>query len=618
MMKKKINFIIVLVIVVLYPINLYSQNNDVDNDIDNIDSTEIAFVFDKAVRDLYYNNYPSNFEYISIEQNYYRSFTDEELDALLDDSLLAKRIAIMNINSPFEYKYNQEVKQWIKYYLKHKQFLGRIIGLGELYFPIFEETFSKYEVPLELKYLAVVESALNPNAKSRAGAVGLWQFMYRTGLLYDLNVTSYVDDRRDPYKSTEAAARHMRDLYDIYNDWALVLAAYNAGAGRINRAVLNSGGKTNYWEILPYLPAETRNYVPAFIAVSYVMSYYKELNIVPSPPKFKDVEIDTVAIKYNTNLKTISDFFDIPYEDLKFLNPQYIKNIIPSSEHQIYCIRIPKEYQMQFYSKEKAFYDTLLAQRTISVDTNATIKNVPALQNTGNVIYHKVQRGQTLSGIAAKYRVTVSDIKRWNNLKSNMIYVGQKLKIYSSTPPSKTSSVTSTNTTNQTSSSSAKTQNIVHVVKSGETLSGIASKYGVSVNNIKNWNNLSSDKISIGQKLIINPTEQTSSKTSTQQIHVVKRGETLSGIASKYGVSVDNIRNWNNLSSDKITIGQKLIINPTEQTSSKTETQQIHVVKSGETLSGIANKYNTTVDAIKKANNLKSNKIYVGQKLKIP
>ena len=617
MMKKKINFIIVWVIVVLYPINVYSQNNNIDNDIDNIDSTEIAFVFDKAVRDLYYNNYPSNFEHISIEQNYYRSFTDEELDALLDDSLIAKRIDIMNINSPFEYKYNQDVKQWIKYYLKHKQFLGRVIGLGELYFPIFEETFSKYEVPLELKYLAIVESALNPNAKSRAGAVGLWQFMYRTGLLYDLNVTSYVDDRRDPYKSTEAAARHMRDLYDIYNDWALVLAAYNAGAGRVNKAVLNSGGKTNYWEILPYLPAETRNYVPAFIAVSYIMSYYKDLNIVPSPPKFKDVEIDTIAIKHNTNLKTISDFFEIPYEDLKFLNPQYIKDIIPSSENQIYCIRIPKKYQMQFYSKEKAFYDTLLAQRTITVDTNIT-KNVPALQNTGNVIYHKVQRGQTLSGIAAKYRVTVSDIKRWNNLKSNMIYVGQKLKIYSSTPPSKTSSVTSTNTTNQTSSSSAKTQNIVHVVKSGETLSGIASKYGVSVNNIKNWNNLSSDKISIGQKLIINPTKQTSSKTETQQIHVVKSGETLSGIASKYGVSVNNIKNWNNLSSDKISIGQKLIINPTKQTSSKTETQQIHVVKSGETLSGIANKYNTTVDAIKKANNLKSNKIYVGQKLKIP
>jgi membrane-bound lytic murein transglycosylase D len=465
--------------------------------------------------------------------------------------------------------------------------------------------------------LAIVESALNPNAKSRAGAVGLWQFMYRTGLLYDLNVTSYVDDRRDPYKSTEAAARHMRDLYDIYNDWALVLAAYNAGAGRVNKAVLNSGGKTNYWEILPYLPAETRNYVPAFIAVSYIMTYYKELNIVPSPPKFKDVEIDTIAIKYNTNLKTISDFFEIPYEDLKFLNPQYIKDIIPSSENQIYCIRIPKKYQMQFYSKEKAFYDTLLAQRTITVDTNIT-KNVPALQNTGNVIYHKVQRGETLSGIATKYRVTVSDIKRWNNLKSNMIYVGQKLKIYSSTPPSKTSSVTSTNTTNQSSSSSAKTQNIVHVVKSGETLSGIASKYGVSVDNIKNWNNLSSDKITIGQKLIINPTEQTSSESTTQQIHVVKSGETLSSIANKYGVSVDNIKNWNNLSSDKITIGQKLIINPTEQTSSESTTQQIHVVKSGETLSGIANKYNTTVDAIKKANNLKSNKIYVGQKLKIP
>jgi len=565
MMKKKINFIIVWAILVLCPMNVYSQNNDVD-------STEIAFVFDKAVRDLYYNNYPSNFEHISIEQNYYRSFTDEELDALLDDSLLAKRIAIMNINSPFEYKYNQDIKQWIKYYLKHRQFLGRIIGLSELYFPIFEETFSKYDVPLELKYLAVVESALNPNAKSRAGAVGLWQFMYRTGLLYDLNVTSYVDDRKDPYKSTEAAARHMRDLYDIYHDWALVLAAYNAGAGRINRAVLNSGGKTNYWQILPYLPAETRNYVPAFIAVSYIMSYYNELNIVPSPPKFKDVEIDTVAIKYNTNLKTISDFFGIPYEDLKFLNPQYIKDIIPSSEHQIYCIRIPKKYQMQFYSKEKAFYDTLLAKRTVTIDTNTTLKNIPIVQNTGNVIYHKVQSGQTLSTIAAKYRVNVSDIKRWNNLKSNMIYVGQKLKIYTNSPPPKTSSTASTNatantsttnttnTSNQSSSTSTKTQNIVHIVKSGETLSAIASKYGVSVDNIKKWNNLSSDKLSIGQKLKINPTTQTSSKTVTQQMHTVKSGETLSSIANKYNTTVDAIMKANNLKSTKIYVGQKLKI----------------------------------------------------------
>ena len=567
-MKKKINFIIVWAILVLCPMNVYSQNND----IDNVDSTEIAFVFDKAVRDLYYNNYPSNFEHISIEQNYYRSFTDEELDALLDDSLLAKRIAIMNINSPFEYKYNQDIKQWIKYYLKHRQFLGRIIGLSELYFPIFEETFSKYDVPLELKYLAVVESALNPNAKSRAGAVGLWQFMYRTGLLYDLNVTSYVDDRKDPYKSTEAAARHMRDLYDIYHDWALVLAAYNAGAGRINRAVLNSGGKTNYWQILPYLPAETRNYVPAFIAVSYIMSYYKELNIVPSPPKFKDVEIDTVAIKYNTNLKTISDFFGIPYEDLKFLNPQYIKDIIPSSEHQIYCIRIPKKYQMQFYSKEKAFYDTLLAKRTVTIDTNTTLKNIPIVQNTGNVIYHKVQSGQTLSTIAAKYRVNVSDIKRWNNLKSNMIYVGQKLKIYTNSPPPKTSSTASTNatantsttnttnTSNQSSSTSTKTQNIVHIVKSGETLSAIASKYGVSVENIKKWNNLSSDKLSIGQKLTINPTTKSNNNSSTQKMHTVKSGETLSSIANKYNTTVDAIMKANNLKSTKIYVGQKLKI----------------------------------------------------------
>jgi len=226
---------------------------------------------------------------------------------------------------------------------------------------------------------------------------------------------------------------------------------------------------------------------------------------------------------------------------------------------------------MQFYSKEKAFYDTLLAKRTVTIDTNTTLKNIPIVQNTGNVIYHKVQSGQTLSTIAAKYRVNVSDIKRWNNLKSNMIYVGQKLKIYTNSPPktsstastnatANTSTTNTTNTSNQSSSTSTKTQNIVHIVKSGETLSAIASKYGVSVENIKKWNNLSSDKLSIGQKLTINPTTQTSSKTAKQQMHTVKNGETLSSIANKYNTTVDAIMKANNLKSTKIYVGQKLKI----------------------------------------------------------
>ncbi len=568
MMKKLIYVIFIWVIAFLYPICVYSQ---IDDNIDiNIDSSDIAFAFDRAVIELYYNNYPSNFERISIEQNYYRSFIDDELEALLNDSLIARRIAIMNVNSPFEYRYNKDVKQWIKYYLRHRQFLGRIIGLSELYFPIFEETFSKYDIPLELKYLAVVESALNPKAKSRAGAMGLWQFMYRTGLLYDLNVTSYVDDRCDPYKSTEAAARHMRDLYDIYNDWALVLAAYNAGAGRINRAVLNSGGKTNYWEILPYLPKETRNYVPAFIAISYIMTYYKELNITPSPPKFKDVEIDTVTIRYSTSLKAISDFFNISYEDLKFLNPQFIKDVVPSTEHQMYCIRIPRKYRMLFYSKEQEFYDSLLVKRD-KVDTSYSSSVKSETPPASNVIYHKVQKGQTLSSIASKYRVTVSDIKKWNNLKSNMIYVGQKLKIYTNTPaksPTSTSSSTTASTSSekssqsQTSSSSnvtTKTQNITHIVKSGETLSGIANKYGVTITDIKKWNNLTSDKIVVGQKLIINPTQKSIS-SSGNKVHMVKSGETLSSIALKYNTTVNEIMKKNNLKSTKIVVGQKLII----------------------------------------------------------
>jgi len=222
----------------------------------------------------------------------------------------------MNINSPFEYKYNQDIKQWIKYYLKHRQFLGRIIGLSELYFPIFEETFSKYDVPLELKYLAVVESALNPNAKSRAGAVGLWQFMYRTGLLYDLNVTSYVDDRKDPYKSTEAAARHMRDLYDIYHDWALVLAAYNAGENYL-KTKINEQYTNNFWDLV--INSETARYISRAIATKIIYQslknfgfYIPTFEIYPQY-KYKEIVIDSTI----NNLPLFCNKMGISYYNFK-------------------------------------------------------------------------------------------------------------------------------------------------------------------------------------------------------------------------------------------------------------------------------------------------------------
>ena len=327
-----------------------------------------------------------------------------------------------------EMPYNDIVKKFIEHYLQRPDKVGYMLGLGETYyFPIFENALERYGVPLELKYLPVIESALNARATSRAGAAGLWQFMVPTGRLYGLEVNSLVDERRDPLKSSDAAARYLRDLYNIYRDWHLVIAAYNCGPGNVAKATRYAGGgKKDYWQIYPYLPRETRSYVPIFIAANYVMNYYDQHNICPVEPTVT-VATDTIMVDKRINLQQVSDILSIPMEELRFMNPQYRQDLIPGNIKP-YPLVLPLNHVGDYIANS----DTIPLHRAAELVANrAEVK--PAAYNPsgdGRLIYYKVRSGDTLGGIAARYHCTVNQIKRWNGLRGSMIRIGQRLKIY--------------------------------------------------------------------------------------------------------------------------------------------------------------------------------------------
>lgn len=397
----------------------------------------------------------------------------------------------MDRESPFNMVYNKPVKAYIDaYLLKNREKVSRLLGLAELYFPLFEEMLDRYDLPLELKYLAIVESALNPEARSKSGAMGLWQFMYRTGKIYNLNTTSYVDERRDPYKSTQAACEYFRFLYDMFGDWQLVLAAYNGGPGNLLKAIRRSGGKRDYWELRPYLRQETQGYVPAFMAVNYVMRYAAENNVYPVKPKFFSYELDTVVVKKQTDLTILSSVLQIPYEEMTFLNPMYRHNIVPATDEGMSII-MPKDKVGVFLSNQKEIY---------SVGNEAP--NM-AFANQGEIMKetrktHKVQYGETLSGIAARYRVNVNDLRDWNGIRGNLIREGQTLVMYTQT--ASPSQSTSTATVAEAPDKGAR----YHVVQAGDTLWGIAKNHGISVEKLKELNNISNHyQLKIGTKLKI-------------------------------------------------------------------------------------------------------------------
>jgi membrane-bound lytic murein transglycosylase D len=474
------------------------------------------------------------------------------------DEVYSERIN--NINSPIPLSYNRYVKEFIELYANRKRGLTqRVMGLSNLYFPVYEEVMDKEGIPLEFKYLSIVESALNPIAVSRVGATGPWQFMYQTGLLYNLKVNSFTDERKDVYKATEAACQYFKDMYKIYGDWLLVIASYNCGAGNVNRAIKRSGGKTNFWEIMPYLPKETRGYVPAFIAVTYVMNYTHEHNLYPVAPAYNYFQVDTIRVNGQVNFNTLASTIDLPLEVISYLNPIYKRNIIPASTNgESYLLRLPSNKIAAFMTAEQSIYAQSAVAKPLLPVFSRRDEDLTADNSATGAKYtyttkrikkvHKVRRGETLSDIADMYECSTQEIKKANHLHSQKLKAGQRLNVVaivrtrikvkeapenltarkdsgnqaknataSATPPAKdvadsankevaqaTDSASSDEKKEvaQSGNNDSQARFIYHLVQPGDTLWNIAKRYeGVTVEMIKDINNLHNTNIKPGTRL---------------------------------------------------------------------------------------------------------------------
>lgn len=341
------------------------------------------------------------------------------------DLVYEYRLAQLNKTSPIELDYNEEVKRYIETYLgPRKAELEKIIGLSKLFFPVFDEYLDRNDLPLELKYLTVVESGLNPLATSKSGAAGLWQFLFNTGELFELNVTSYIDERRDPYKSTEAACKYLSYLYNTFHDWHLVLSSYNGGPGEVRKAIERNNGETSYWKIRPALSEQSRNYVPAFIAIMYVMNFYEEHNIVPVEPEYDYFNLDTLHIRYAVSFEQIGTMINLPVDQIRYLNPMYRRDYIPETEPWSILV-LPAE-KIPLYLRNE---NHIIGYASEPVDYHLMIKN--GADTTGKTkLIHEVQTGEYTHKIAIQYHCTIENIKTWNNLEDYNIFPGQKLVIW--------------------------------------------------------------------------------------------------------------------------------------------------------------------------------------------
>ena len=415
------------------------------------------------------------------------------------DSVFLQRLAKMNayITLP----YNETVKNYmILYSEKMPTKMRLMLGLADYYMPIFEETLNKYNMPEELKYMAVIESALNPVAVSRAGAKGIWQFMHTTAKSYGLKINSYVDERLDPVKATDAAARYLQDAYRIFGDWNLAISSYNCGSGNVNKAIRRAGGNDNFWAIYEYLPRETRGYVPAFVGAMYAFRYYKEHGLTPQDVDMP-VHVDTFEIRRNLHFAQISELVGVPMDMIRELNPQYIHDMIPGNESP-YILRLPSQYTTSFIDHQ----DSLYTYKAKELFSPATLENIRAAgsSSSSTVTTYVVKRGDYLGKIAARNHVTVAQIKSWNNLRSNTVRVGQRLKIYKggSAPATKTST-SSSSSESKSSAASSEAGFTTYTVKKGDTLYEIARRYpGVSADEIKKYNGIGNN-IRVGQKIKI-------------------------------------------------------------------------------------------------------------------
>jgi membrane-bound lytic murein transglycosylase D len=412
-----------------------------------------------------------------------------------DDATYAARLERLDAASPFDLQYNPVVKGYIEMYtMRKRELVSRMMALSQFYFPMFEEQLDKYNIPLELKYLAICESALNPIAKSRVGATGLWQFMYPTGKMYGLKVSSYVDERCDPYKSTIAACEYLKYLYSLFGDWQMVLAAYNGGPGTVNRAIRRSGGKKTYWEIRPFLPKETQGYVPAFIAVNYVMNYTAEHNMYSAIPKKTFLTVDTVNVKKQISFSQISAVLDVPVEDLQVMNPSYKKNVIPVIPGEQSYITLPASKVGTFVNNEDLIYN--LKKDTLNSN------DVLASQEVTKI--HTVRSGEHLSTIAKRYGCTVAELKQWNSIKGSSVKPGKKLTIY--IYQKKTSDKAQATVAAEKKDAGANAKYKYYTVKKGDSLFKIAKAHNTTVEELKRLNGLGS-KFSLvpGKKLKVAP-----------------------------------------------------------------------------------------------------------------
>lgn len=343
----------------------------------------------------------------------------------VSDSIYIDRLS--RIPTIIEMPFNEVVKKYIEAYtgrLRNK--VSFMLGAANFYMPMFEEALEAYDLPLELKYLPVIESALNPKAQSRARATGLWQFMLRTGKIYGLETNSLVEERFDPQKSTWAAARYLKELFNIYKDWNLVLAAYNSGPGNVNKAIRRAGGSTDYWDIYPFLPRETRGYVPGFIAVNYVMTYYCEHGICPMESQLPAVS-DTVHINKDLHLQQVASVCNIDIEQLRSLNPQFKKDIIPGKS-RTYTLRLPSNTVNTFIEREDSIY-AFEAKKYLNKRSTVAVNTGSSKGNTKGAKYHKIRSGETLGGIALRYGVSVKQLRSLNGIKGNNIRAGKTLRV---------------------------------------------------------------------------------------------------------------------------------------------------------------------------------------------
>lgn len=537
--------------------------------------------------------YPESFEADTqkmLESWYMKNYTDTDdryrtaANPSTSDDVIRRRLA--ELPAVVELPFNQIVRSYIDRYVERgRPMVASMLGLGIYYMPIFEQALEAERLPLELKYLPVIESALNPNAVSRSGAGGLWQFMPAAAKGYGLEISSLVDERRDPYKSSKKAARMLHDLYDTYGDWSLAIAAYNCGPGSVNKAIRRAGGdpkKQDFWSIYQYLTPETRGYVPMFIAANYVMNYYKEHNISPVLPT-RPLVTDTVGVSARVHFEQISKVLNIPVEELRILNPQFRADIIPGSSKRQYMLVLPVQqvqayimsepeilaYESSKYGRrleaepgespegsdngedsedsEDSGEESLLAQHSPAEEeaadeapaapaaTPESSNPGPARQQTPmdrqtRIITHTVGAGETINAIAEKYEVRVSDIRSWNSLRRNAVRPGQKLRIETAVDPSKL------NKKSVAEASSAP---------SGSAAAPVANASGQK------------------KKSATAPASASRKKKTTPAKpveHEIKNGETLSSIAKKHGVSVDALRKANNLSGDNIRAGKTLKI----------------------------------------------------------